>query len=69
LFIAEEEAKYPCDAALDVEAKGIPNNSITMNGHDHALNGYIPTIASHLEYDEKVSPEFFGHYMSDDSRI
>jgi hypothetical protein len=49
-FTAEEEAKYPCEIPADIEAKTIPNGHGPLNGH--ALNGYLPTITSHM--DEKV---------------
>jgi len=48
---AEEEAKYPCSSRPDVEAKTVSNG--------HVLNGYIPTIASHLELEDKVGLEQF----------
>jgi len=49
---AEEDAKYSCDMGVDNDSKSLANGHAQLNGHSHSLNGYIPTITSHL--DEKV---------------
>lgn len=43
----EEEAKYSREGRVEASAKPCTNG--------HVGNGYIPTIASHLDLDEKVN--------------